>query len=293
VEIVRDKATMQRRAAAWRRAGTRVGLVPTMGALHAGHLSLLDVARPDCDVLVVSIFVNPLQFGPREDLDRYPRDLAGDAALLQGRGCDLVFAPEVDDMYAAEPIIRIDPGALGAVLCGRSRPGHFQGVATVVAKLFHSIQPDIAVFGQKDAQQLVVLQRMVRDLDWPLRLRVAPIVRDPDGLALSSRNRYLEPRERREALRLHAALCAARAAIAAGERRGAEVEDILRRTLSAGSGLRIDYAAVVDPSDLSPRARLEGRCLLAVAAFVGATRLIDNLVVDVHGDDVEDSDLSG
>jgi pantoate--beta-alanine ligase len=293
VEIVRDKATMQRRAAAWRRAGTRVGLVPTMGALHAGHLSLLDVARSDCDVLVVSIFVNPLQFGPREDLDRYPRDLAGDVALLEGRGCNLVFAPEATDMYAAEPILRIDPGALGAVLCGRSRPGHFEGVATVVAKLFHLVQPDIAVFGQKDAQQVVVLQRMVRDLDWPLRLRVAPIVRDPDGLALSSRNRYLEPMERREALRLHAALRAARAAIAAGERRGADVEEILRRTLAAGSGLRIDYVAVVDPTDLTLRAHLEGRCLLAVAAFVGATRLIDNLVVDVHGDVVEDSDLSG
>ena len=284
---------MQHRAGALRQAGARIGFVPTMGALHDGHVSLLQHARPGCDLVVVSIFVNPLQFGPREDLDRYPRDLDADLARLEGRGCDLVFAPDAADLLAADLTTRIDVGALGERLCGRSRPGHFQGVATIVAKLLHLVQPDIAVFGQKDAQQVVILQRMVRDLDWPVRLRVAPIVRDADGLALSSRNVYLTPVERREAVRLHGALNLAREAIHAGERRPEPVVEAMRQHLAAGAGMSIDYVEIVDPTDLRPRSRLEGRCLIALAAFLGATRLIDNLVVDVQGAEVTDAGLLG
>jgi pantoate--beta-alanine ligase len=262
-----------------------------MGALHEGHLSLLERARPGCDQVVLSIFVNPLQFGVREDLGRYPRDLDADLARLQGRGCDVVFAPTAEEMYAPDNSTRIDVGALGDALCGRTRPGHFQGVATVVAKLFNLVQPQVAVFGQKDAQQAVILNRMVRDLDWALEMRVAPVVRDPDGLALSSRNVYLSVSERHEALLLHGALHLARAAIVAGERRVETILDAMRRHLAAGSDVRIDYVEIVDPNDLGRRTRLEGRCLIAIAAYVGATRLIDNLVLDLCGAEVMDSGL--
>jgi pantoate--beta-alanine ligase len=226
-------------------------------------------------------------------LERYPRDLAADLARLEGRGCDLVFAPDAADMVATDITTHIDVGPLGERLCGRSRPGHFQGVATIVAKLLHLVQPDIAVFGQKDAQQAVILQRMVRDLDWPVSLRVAPIVRDSDGLALSSRNVYLTPAERHDALLLHGALDLARAAIRAGERRAEAVSNAMRNHLSTGARIRVDYVEIVDPADLMPRSRLEGRCLIALAAYVGATRLIDNLVVDVHGVEVLDAGLLG
>ncbi len=284
---------MRQRTLALRAAGARVGFVPTMGALHAGHLSLLAQARPGCDQVVLSIFVNRLELGAHEDLGRYPRDLDADLARLQGQGCDLVFAPAADAMYAPDTSTRIDVGALGETLCGRSRPGHFQGVATVVAKLFNLVQPQVAVFGQKDAQQAIVLHRMVRDLDWPVEMRVAPIVRDPDGLALSSRNVYLSARERREALLLHGALHVARAAIVAGERRVEAIQAAMRLHLSTGPDIRIEYVEIVDPSDLCPRVRLEGRCLIAIAAHVGATRLIDNLVLDVRGAEVTDAGLLG
>jgi len=284
---------MRHRASALRAAGARVGFVPTMGALHAGHFSLLERARPGCDQVVLSIFVNPLQFGAHEDLGRYPRDLDADLARLQGHGCDLVFAPTADEMYAPDRSTRIDVGTLGDGLCGRSRPGHFQGVATVVAKLFNLVQPQVAVFGQKDAQQAVILNRMVRDLDWPVEMRVAPIVRDPDGLALSSRNVYLSVGERREALLLHESLHVARAAVVAGERRVESILDAMRRHLATGPEVRLDYVEVVDPADLQVRVRLEGRCLIAIAAYVGATRLIDNWVLDVRGVEVVNAGLLG
>jgi pantoate--beta-alanine ligase len=262
-----------------------------MGALHAGHLSLVEHARRAADRVVASIFVNPLQFGPREDLERYPRDLPTDLSQLGRAGCDAVFAPSASEMYAADAHTRVEVLELQDVLCGRSRPGHFAGVATVVAKLFHIVQPDVAVFGQKDAQQVVVLRRMVRDLDFPIELRVAPIVRDPDGLALSSRNVFLAADQRREALLLHAALTAARRAIAAGERRSAGVLAEARRVLATGTELRLDYLELVDTETLRPVATIEGRLLLAVAAFIGSTRLIDNLVLDVQGRAVHEVDL--
>jgi len=290
MEIVRDKASMRRRAAEW--SGLRVGFVPTMGALHAGHLSLIEYARRGCDRVAVSIFVNPTQFGPQEDFARYPRDLDRDAALLAEVGCDLVFAPETGEMYAPDSRAAVVVTGLEDVLCGASRPGHFRGVATVVAKLFHLVQPAVAAFGQKDAQQVVVLQRMVRDLDFAVELRVAPIVRDADGLALSSRNAYLSAAERRAALRLPAALAAAQAALAAGERRADMVAARARTELERGDGaLRVDYAAVVDAATLAPLAVVAGRTLVAVAAYAGATRLIDNVVLDVRGSTVRETGL--
>ena len=198
--MLRKPEAMQGESSRLRLQGRRLGFVPTMGALHDGHLSLLPVARAGCDRIVVSIFVNPTQFGPREDLERYPRDLEGDLRQLERAGCDLVFTPEAADMYAAEARTHVEVRELDGVLCGASRPGHFRGVATVVAKLFHLVQPHVAVFGQKDAQQAILLRRMVRDLNFDVVLRIGPIVRDPDGLALSSRNRYLSAAERRDLL---------------------------------------------------------------------------------------------
>jgi len=282
---------MQQRAQDLRRAGRAIGLVPTMGALHAGHVSLLERARPGCDVVAVSIFVNPLQFGPGEDLERYPRDLSGDRAKLVAAGCDLLFAPEAADLYAPEARTSVEVRELQDVLCGWSRPGHFRGVATVVAKLLHLVLPQVAVFGQKDAQQAILLRRMVRDLDWPVVLRFAPTVRDPDGLALSSRNAFLAPEERREALLLHESLNEARARLEAGERRASAVVDAARRVLGRGRSLRIDYVELVDTETLLRVERAEGRCLLAIAAFVGRTRLIDNLLLEVRGSRVAEVEL--
>jgi pantoate--beta-alanine ligase len=262
-----------------------------MGALHAGHLSLVERAGRAADQVVASIFVNPLQFGPREDLGRYPRDLPADLEKLEHAGCHAVFAPDVAEMYAADAHTKIEVTELQDVLCGASRPGHFAGVATVVAKLFNIVQPDVAVFGQKDAQQALLLRRMSRDLDFPIQLLVAPIGRDPDGLALSSRNVFLSAAERREALLLHAALEAARAAIAAGERRSAPVLAAARRILAAGEHVRVDYVELVDTETLRPPVSLAGRVLLAVAAHVGTTRLIDNLVLDVQERDVREVEL--
>jgi len=289
--VLRDKRAMQEHAGEQRRAGRRLGLVPTMGALHAGHLSLLGLARPGCDQVVASIFVNPLQFGPGEDLERYPRDLQGDVRQLEAAGCDLVFAPEAADMYAPGASTRVEVHGLDAVLCGRSRPGHFVGVATVVAKLLHIVQPHVAVFGQKDAQQAILLRRMVRDLDWPVTLRFGPIWRDPDGLALSSRNVYLSAAERREALLLHEALQRARALVESGERRAETVRTAARQVLERGAHVRVDYFEAVEIETLQPLPLLAGRVLLAVAASVGKTRLIDNLLLEVRGDQVAEAEL--
>jgi pantoate--beta-alanine ligase len=289
VEIVRDKAALRRHVAGWH--GTRTGFVPTMGALHPGHLSLLDYARRDCDRVVVSVFVNPTQFAPHEDFARYPRDLERDAELLEAAGCDLLFAPAAAEMYAADAATLVTLDALDGVLCGASRPGHFRGVATVVAKLLHLVAPAVAVFGQKDAQQAVILARMVRDLDFAVALRIAPIVRDADGLALSSRNAYLSAAERRAALRLPAALAAARGALAAGERRGAAIAAAAHGVLAATAELRLDYAAAVDVHTLQPVDVVQDRVLIAVAAYAGRTRLIDNVVLEVRGTAVHEVGL--
>ncbi len=290
MQRIRTRSEMRAHAARLRAQGRRLGFVPTMGALHQGHLSLLERVR-DCDTRVASIFVNPIQFGPSEDLERYPRDLEADAARLQAAGCDVLFAPEAGEMYAPEASTRVVVGELEDALCGRSRPGHFRGVATVVTKLFHIVQPHVAVFGQKDAQQVRVLQRMCDDLDFDVEIRVAPIVRDPDGLALSSRNAYLDASARAEALLLHESLQCAHARVRNGERDAARVRDAMRDVLKRGARLGVDYVELVDTESLRALDELAGRVLIAVAATVDGTRLIDNLVLDVRRDAVREATL--
>ena len=268
---------------AWRRAqreqGRRVALVPTMGYLHEGHLTLVDAARAEADAVAISIFVNPLQFGPTEDLARYPRNLARDRALAKERGVDLLFVPEVEAMYPGGAEVRVAAGEMAARWEGAVRPGHFDGVLTVVAKLFHLVEPDIAVFGQKDIQQLALVRRMVEDLNWPLRIVAVPIARDPDGLALSSRNVYLSPEQRAAALALARSLAAAAAAFREGERRAERLEGAVRRELQAGGGIVVDYIAVVEPDRLMPVPEVAPGTIVAIAARVGSTRLIDNVIL--------------
>ena len=279
VPVARTRAEVREAVREARSAGRTVALVPTMGYLHEGHLSLLDEARKRADVVMMSIFVNPLQFGPAEDLDRYPRDLERDLELAGTRGTDLVFAPSAAEMYPhGAPMVQVVPGGLAERLCGASRPGHFQGVLTVVAKLFGIFQPDVAVFGQKDLQQATLIRRMVDDLDIPVRVEVAPIVRETDGLAMSSRNVYLSASERESALALSRGLERARALYAAGEGDAAALRAALWSTLSA-PGVEPEYAEVVDPRTLEPVERAAGGAVMAVAARVGKTRLIDNAIL--------------
>ena len=258
-----------------RRSGARIALVPTMGALHDGHLALVDRAREIADVVVVSIFVNPLQFGPNEDLDRYPRDLAADVALLEERGVAHVFAPSVAEMYPDGPSsTRVVAGKVGALYEGRSRPGHFDGMLTVVSKLLHIVQPDVAMFGQKDAQQLFLVRRMVRDLDLPVAIEGVDTVREEDGLALSSRNRYLDARERRAARTIPLLLEAA----ASAADRGLDAVIAAAQSASMGEPLvKLDYLVVANPATLLPvDDDHRGPALVLVAAVVGSTRLLDN-----------------
>jgi pantoate--beta-alanine ligase len=265
------------------RAGGSIGLVPTMGAYHEGHLSLMQSARADCDTVVVSLFVNPAQFGEGEDLAGYPRDEERDAGLASELGVDLLFAPPADEVYPPGFDTTVDVGGLTEELCGAHRPGHFRGVTTVVTKLFNMVQPDVAYFGQKDAQQALAIRKLVRDLDMPVRIEVLPTVREPDGLALSSRNAYLDDAERERALALSRALAAADAEVAAGRRDAAAVLGAARRELDA-RGVDPEYLELRSADDLSPAERVNGRTLLAVAAQVGRARLIDNAILgDTNG----------
>jgi pantoate--beta-alanine ligase len=262
-----------------RAGGGTVALVPTMGYLHEGHMSLVDRARETADWVAMSIFVNPMQFGPREDLARYPRDLERDLEMARGRGVDLVFAPEVGEMYPhGEPQVSVVPGALAERMEGAIRPGHFRGVLTVVAKLFGIFHPDVAVFGQKDFQQAALIRRMALDLDLGVRVEVAPIVREPDGLAMSSRNVYLSPEERERARALSRGLERSRALFAAGERDAEALRASLWNAMSV-EGVEPGYAEVVDALTLEPVAQAAPGAVLLVAARVGRTRLIDNAVL--------------
>jgi pantoate--beta-alanine ligase len=261
--------------------GLRVGLVPTMGALHAGHASLMQAARTETDFVVVSIFVNPTQFGPHEDFTRYPRPLADDLRLCARKGVDLVFHPDVATMYPPDARTVVEVQGWQERLCGASRPGHFRGVTTVVTKLFHMVAPDVAYFGQKDAQQARIIQQMTRDLNFPLEIRICPIVREADGLALSSRNRYLDAEQRRQAPVLHQALEAVRSLVGRGERDGAVLRRTLAERIATAPGARLDYATLVDWGTLEPLDRLRGTVLVALAVYFGTTRLIDNLLLDV------------
>ncbi|MCK6209754.1 pantoate--beta-alanine ligase [Georgenia sp. EYE_87] len=258
-------------------------LVMTMGALHDGHLALVREARSRADHVVVSIYVNPLQFGPGEDLEAYPRDLDADVALLAREGVDLVFAPDDEEAYPAEPLVRIDPGPVAGVLEGRTRPGHFAGVLQIVTKVLSLVRPDVAVFGQKDAQQLALVRTLVRDLDLGVEIVGVPIRREEDGLAMSSRNTYLSAQERRRALALSRALAAGRDAGAAGGG-PADVLHAAEEVLGSADGVEVDYLALVDPDTFLPLNQgAAGAGLLAVAARVGTTRLIDNMTVDLRG----------
>ncbi|HKY61105.1 MAG TPA: pantoate--beta-alanine ligase [Gemmatimonadota bacterium] len=262
-----------------RKTGRRIGFVPTMGALHEGHLSLIDLARERSDWVALSVFVNPLQFGPQEDFERYPRDPDRDARLAAGRGADLVFEPPLEEMLPRPLATTVTMAGPTDAFEGEARPGHFDGVLTIVTKLFHVVQPDVAVFGQKDAQQAAAVKRLVLDLDFPVEIVVAPIVRDPDGLALSSRNAYLSDEERRNALSLSRSLDAARSLVESGERDAARVERAMREFLDGAPGVEVDYAAVVDPERFTRVERIDGPSLAAVAARVGRTRLIDNAIL--------------
>jgi pantoate--beta-alanine ligase len=262
-----------------RAAGRSVGLVPTMGAFHAGHAALMRAARAACDLVVVSLFVNPTQFNDPGDLAAYPRSEDGDAAIAAEIGVDVLWAPSVQEMYPDGFSTRVAVGGIGEVLEGAARgPGHFAGVCTVVAKLFNAVEPDVAYFGQKDAQQVAVLRRMVRDLDFGVRIEVVATVREPDGLALSSRNVHLKGDDRTRALALSRALDAARAAVADGER---EADRIRAAALPALASVDCDYLALVDPDTFDPTTTVNGRVLVAVAARVGPTRLIDNTLIEV------------
>jgi len=259
--------------------GQRIGLVPTMGYLHEGHLRLVDAARAQADRVVLSIFVNPLQFGPGEDFERYPRDLVKDRELAGGREVDCLFVPATADIYPAEPVIRIVPGPLGEVLEGAARPGHFAGVLTVVAKLFHLVRPEVAVFGRKDYQQALLVRRMVSDLDFGVEIVVAPTVRELDGLAISSRNAYLAPDDRRAALALSRALRAIERAWRNGEVDRDRLEAVGRRVLEETPGVAPEYVALADPELLTPAAPITARSVATIAARVGPARLIDNIVL--------------
>jgi len=263
--------------------GKIVGLVPTMGALHEGHLSLVREARASCDCVVTTIFVNPLQFGPHEDLGKYPRTFERDCEMLSAEGVDVVFAPTVEEMYPAGAATVVDVPEIGSRLDGASRPGHFRGVATIVTKLFHIVQPHRAFFGQKDAAQVAVLRPMVRDLNFDLELITCPIVREADGLAMSSRNRYLSASERSQALALHAALTEVENEFKRGNRDVTSLRSVLRERLERAPGVRMDYAEIVDQHTLGPVSDSRAGALVAVAAWVGETRLIDNILLPGEG----------
>lgn len=281
MRVVRSLRQMTALADRWRAQRRAIGFVPTMGALHEGHLSLIRRARRDNDIAVVSIFVNPLQFGPREDYTSYPRPFAKDVRLARAAGVDAIFAPSVAAMHPRGHATRVEVERLGSRLCGRFRPGHFRGVATVVAQLLHIVRPHRVYVGQKDAQQVVVIRRMVRDLRLSVTVRVLPLVRDRDGVAMSSRNARLSPEDRQQARCLYQALRQARAAIRDGARRADPIRRRALAFLRRQDRVRPEYFELVDTQELRQLRRLRGRVLIAVAARVGRTRLIDNVVVTV------------
>lgn len=262
-----------------KKEGKSIGFVPTMGYLHEGHMSLVKAAKKHTDVVVLSIFVNPLQFGPKEDFKKYPRDIKRDEALAGDAGVDIIFCPSASEIYPEGYATYVNVEDYADKLCGASRPGHFKGVATVVAKLFNIVKPDVAYFGQKDAQQVVVIKKMVKDLNMDIEIKAIPIVRETDGLAMSSRNIYLSADERRQALVLHRSLEKASALIAAGERDPDKVVKSMKELIAHDPIVKIDYISIVGSKDLKSLPVISGEALVALAAFVGPTRLIDNITV--------------
>jgi pantoate--beta-alanine ligase len=275
--IARTADDLRRTVDAWRAAGERIGFVPTMGALHAGHLSLVKLARAKATKVVASVFVNPIQFGPNDDFGRYPRQPEKDAAMLEEAGCDLLFLPGVETLYPPGHATFVEPAGAAEGLEGACRPGHFRGVATVVTALFNLVRADLAVFGEKDAQQLAVIRQLVRDLHLSVEIVPGPTIREADGLAMSSRNAYLSPEERQAATVLHRALRAAEAAIVQGERGGDAVRGRMRDVLNTEPLAHVEYAEVVDAETFVPVETLRGRLILPLAVRIGGTRLIDNI----------------
>lgn len=285
MRIVSDAEELRHQVAAWRAKGRKIAFVPTMGALHEGHLSLVRRGAQLADVVVASVFVNPTQFGPHEDLELYPRDPEGDAALLSPAGCDLLFLPSTETIYPPGHSTWVDVGGPSQGFEGAERPGHFRGVATVVTLLFNLVQPDLAVFGEKDAQQLAVIRRLVRDLHLPVEIHGAPIVREDDGLAMSSRNVYLSAEERRAARVLSRSLEEAHRTILAGERRSETIRSQVLARLGDEPLARIDYVGVVDAETFEPIEELRGRCVIPIVVRFGSTRLLDNL--HLHLDEID------
>lgn len=279
MRIIESIAEMQQAAEGWRAEGKRIALVPTMGYLHEGHLELMRSVRPSCDILVISIFVNPAQFGPGEDFERYPRDPERDIRMATTAGVDITFIPQVAEIYPEGYQTYITVTEVAAPLCGRSRPTFFRGVATVVAKLFHMVKPHVAVFGEKDFQQLVTIRRMVQDLNMEIAISGHPTVREADGLAMSSRNAYLTPTQRQKAVRLNRSLRQAQALVQGGEKAGEAILKEVREVLDEDGDVRIDYAELCDPMTLQQTTRIEGPTLLALAVHVGVARLIDNAIL--------------
>jgi pantoate--beta-alanine ligase len=281
MEVVETIEKTRKIIAKAKSAGKKIGFVPTMGALHKGHFSLIKAAKNRTDFVVVSIFVNPTQFGPGEDLDKYPRPFDADVKACKDLDVDVVFAPTVAQMYPQENLSWVNVEKLTEPLCGKSRPGHFRGVATVCAKLFNIIQPDIAFFGQKDAQQAIVLQRMAADLNMPLEIIVCPTVRQADGLAASSRNKYLSAAQRKDAALVYAALQEAELFIKAGRRKSNELISEMKKILKINKQIKVDYINIVDAQTLDELDEVKGKVLIALAVKIGSTRLIDNIVIDV------------
>ncbi|MGL1861521.1 MAG: pantoate--beta-alanine ligase [Pseudodesulfovibrio sp.] len=282
MQTITDPKALQAQCLQWQRDGLTIGLVPTMGYFHEGHLSLMDRARPLCDKLIVTLFVNPTQFGENEDLDKYPHDLAGDSAKAESHGADLLFAPNKDAMYAADHATWIDVPDLGQHLCGASRPGHFRGVCTVVTKLFMLAQPTVAVFGQKDWQQLAIIKRMVRDLDIPVEIIGHEIIREADGLAMSSRNAYLTDEERTAAPAIRKGLLKLADMVKGGERDAQAAKKFLIKEYAAALPMgTVDYIEIVDPEAIAPLDTIGKSALVAVAVFMGKARLIDNILIEV------------
>jgi pantoate--beta-alanine ligase len=281
MEVAKTIKSVRAAIKAARKSGRTIGLVPTMGALHRGHISLIERSSKHGDFVVVSIFVNPTQFGPKEDLAKYPRPLREDLRICEDHGVDVVFVPDAEEMYREEELTWVNVDKISESLCGRFRPGHFRGVATVCAKLFNIVQPDIAYFGQKDAQQLAVIRRMVADLNFPLKIVGCPTVREADGLALSSRNRYLSPQQRKDTTCIYRSLKTAHEMIKVGQTNPKTIASKVRKIITAAKSLSsIDYISIVDAETFQDVSRVTGKVLIAIAARFGSTRLIDNLTVD-------------
>jgi pantoate--beta-alanine ligase len=282
MEIIETIDKTRETIAKARSAGKKIGFVPTMGALHQGHFSLIKAAKKQTDFVIVSIFVNPAQFGPGEDIDKYPRPFDADVKACKKLGVDVVFAPPVEQMYPQKNLTWVNIEKLSEPLCGKSRPGHFRGVATVCAKLFNIVQSDFAFFGQKDAQQVIIVQRMVADLNMPLKIVVCPTIREKDGLAMSSRNKYLNAEQRKDAALLYAALQEAELFVNAGVRKSSELMAEMEKILKISKQIKIDYIGIVDALSLNELKEVEGHILIALAVKLGAARLIDNIMLDVE-----------